>query len=470
MPRSLTSGRPWRVITIFALPLLVGNVVQQLYHFTDAAVVGRLLGVSSLAAVGSTTSFIFVVIGFSWGMATGFAIPTARSFGANDPRAMQRSVATGSLLTLVASLILTLAGALLARPALDLLQTPSDLIEQASTFAEVTLLGSAATMFFNYVTAIIRATGDSKTPLVFLILSCLLNAGFVVLFVGPLRMGVAGAALATVAAQAITVVMCIEFIRRRIPALHLSRAVLRPDAASLREHIRLGLPMGFQMAIISAGSLAVQFRLNELGSVSVASYTSAYRVDSFAVALLMSLGLAVSVFVAQNHGAHRLDRIRSGVLHALYVATASSVILGILLVVAGPFIIRIFIGDESAAVVELAMSGLTLNSCLYTVLGVLFVLRGALQGLGYTLIPTVTGAVELGARIATALWLAPAFGYGGIIWGTPLAWIAAVVILVPTYLVARKRLISVPPIAIDATDNSSQPRPEPLPIYERDVQ
>jgi putative MATE family efflux protein len=428
----------------------MGNIVQQLYQFTDAAVIGRQLGVNSLAAVGATTSFMFLLIGFAWGMATGFAIPTARAFGANDEAAVRRSVASGTLLTLVCSLLLTIVGPLVAEPALMLLQTPAELIGEATTFARVSLLGSAALMFFNYVAAIIRATGDSRTPLLFLVLSCLLNVGLVILLVGPLRMGVAGAAAATVLAQALSVLMCLEFIRRRVPILRIQRSDWRVTSSSIRKHLRLGLPMGFQASIIATGSLAVQIRLNELGPEAVAAYTTAVRVDSLAVALLQSLGLAVSVFVAQNLGAKRPDRIRTGVVHSLWLATGSSVMIGLLLVTAGPALIQVFVGENAKGVVDMAMLGLKLNGSLYTILGVLFVLRGALQGLGHTLIPTTTGVMELLMRLGTALLLAPVFGYAGVVWGTPLAWTGAVLVLVPTYIIAHRRLLKMQTDTFDA--------------------
>jgi putative MATE family efflux protein len=428
------------VISIFALPLLVGNIVQQVYQLTDAAVVGRLLGVHSLAAVGVTTSFVFLLIGFSWGLATGFAIPTAQAIGANNPKAVRRSVATGTLLTAICSLLLTICGPFLAEPMLVLLQTPAELLHEATTFARITLLGSSALMFFNYVAAIIRATGDSRTPLLFQMLSCALNAGLVVVFVGPLGLDVAGAAGATVTAQAVTVMLCLHHIRRKVPALQITGAHWRPNVHNVRKHLHMGLPMGLQASIIATGSLAVQTRLNELGSEAVASYTTAARVDSLAVALLQSLGLAVSLFVAQNLGAQRPDRIRTGVKQALLLAVGTAAAVGVLLIGSGPLLIRLFVGENSNKIVETAMTGLALNGSLYTILGVLFVLRGALQGLGYSLVPTATGVLELAARLTTALLLAPSFGYAGVIWGTPLAWTGAVLLLVPTYFLALRRL------------------------------
>ncbi|GIG24380.1 MATE family efflux transporter [Cellulomonas denverensis] len=444
MAKVLTAGSPWRVILAFAVPLLVGNVVQQLYQFADAVVVGRHLGVDSLAAVGATGSLLFLLLGFAWGMTSGFAIPTAQAFGAHDHAAVRRSVAAGTVLTGAASVVLTVVAPLLAGPALALLRTPDALMAEATTFAQVSFLGAGALMFFNFLSAIIRAIGDSRTPLLFLALSCGLNVALVILLVGPLDLGVGGAALATLLSQAVSVLLCLEFVRRRVPVLHLHRDDWRVTRADLVGHLRLGLPMGFQASIIAIGTLAVQVRLNSLGADAVAAYTTASRVDGLAVALLQSLGLAVSMFVAQNLGGGRPDRIRQGVVQACWIAVGGSAALGVILFTSGSALVRLFVGDQAAPVVELATQFLHLNAALYAVLGVLFVLRGALQGLGHTGVPTLTGAIELVMRVGAAIVLGGAFGFIGVVWGNPLAWAGAVVLLVPAYLRAHRHLARLP--------------------------
>lgn len=440
MAKVLTAGRPWRVILVFAVPLLVGNVVQQLYQVTDAFIVGRTLGVDALAAVGSTGSLLFLLLGFAWGMTSGFAIPTAQAFGAGDAGAVRRSVATGAVLTGAASVVLTAVALLATGPALALLQTPPELVPQARTFATVSFAGAVTTMFFNFLAAIVRAIGDSRTPLVFLAICCGLNILLVVVLVRGAGLGVGGAALATVASQAVSVALCLWFISRRVPVLHVRRADLRLARADVVRHLRLGLPMGFQASIIAIGALAVQLRLNELGSDAVAAYTTAARVDGLAVALLASLGLAVSTFAAQNLGGGRPDRIRRGVLQGVVMAVAGALVLGVVLVTAGSHIVGLFVGPGEERVVAMAAQFLTVNGALYSVLGVLFVLRGALQGLGQAAVPTVSGVIELVMRVGAALVLGAAFGYAGVVWGNPLAWIGAVLLLVPSYVRAHRAL------------------------------
>ncbi len=294
----------------------------------------------------------------------------------------------------------------------------------------------------------------------FLTLACALNVALVVLLVGPAGLGVGGAALATVIAQAVSVVLCLAYVRRRVPVLHLRRSDWHVSRADLVEHLRLGLPMGFQASIIAIGALAVQVRLNALGPDAVAAYTTASRVDGLAVALLQSLGLAVSMFVAQNLGGARPDRIRQGVVQATWMAVVGSVGIGALLLVSGGTLVRLFVGDGADRVVALATQLLHVNAALYTALGVLFVLRGALQGLGRTGVPTLTGVIELVMRVGAAIVLGGAFGFIGVVWGNPLAWAGAVVLLVPSYLRAHRRLAREPiaPLAqVEAT-------PVPIPV------
>ncbi|WP_308491912.1 MATE family efflux transporter [Microbacterium terrisoli] len=444
MATTLTTGRPWRVILAFAVPLLIGNVVQQLYQFADTIVVGRHLGVDALAAVGATGSLLFLLLGFAWGLTSGFAIPTAQAFGARDEAGVRRSVASGVILTGATTLLLTVGAPLIARPVLMLLQTPAELLDDATIFTQVSFLGAGATMFFNYLAAIIRAIGDSRTPLVFLTLACGLNVVLVVGFVGVIGWGVAGAALATVVSQAVSVLLCLQFVRRRMPVLHVRRADWRVSRTDLAEHLRLGLPMGFQASIIAIGTLTVQVALNVLGADAVAAYTTASRVDSLAVALLQSLGLAVSMYAAQNLGGRRPDRIRRGVVQAVWMSVFASLALGVLLVSFGTQMVRVFIGDGSDQVVHLAHLMLIINGVSYSALGVLFVLRGALQGLGHTLVPTMTGVIELVMRVAAAVLLGAMVGYPGVVLSNPLAWLGAAALLIPAYIRVHRRLAAMP--------------------------
>ncbi len=450
MPTPLLTASPWRAITIFAAPILVGNVFQQMYHFVDAIIVGRILGVQALAAVGSTGSLVFLLIGFAWGASSGFAIPTAQAFGAADVARVRRSIAAGTLLTLAVSVTLSALGPLIAGPTLALLRTPPELMADATVFTQVTFIGSGMIMASSYLAAVIRAIGDSRTPLVFLAIACVLNIILVILMVGPLALGVAGAALATVAAQAFSVLLCLLYVWRRLPILHVSRSDFRVNRAEMWEHVRLGLPMGFQASIIAIGTLTVQVSLNNLGTDAIAAFTAASRIDGVAMTFLSSLGIAVSVYVSQNTGAARPDRVRTGVVQALWMSLGLSITLGILVVTLGTAVVRLFIGEGSDDIVHLAWLTLTINGVGYTALGVLFVLRSALQGLGHALVPTLSGIIEVAARVVAAIVLGALFGYIGVILSNPLAWIGATFLLVPAYVRVHKQLRTVPATAAGA--------------------
>jgi putative MATE family efflux protein len=353
-------------------------------------------------------------------------------------------VAAGTILTAATTAVLTVGAPLIADVALRVMNTPPELLHEAVVFAQINFLGAGAIMFFNYLAAVIRAIGDSRTPLVFLMIACGLNIGLVILMVGPLGWGVGGAAIATVVSQAVSVLLCLEYVRRRVPALHVRRADWRVSRADLVLHLRLGLPMGFQASIIAIGTLAVQVRLNDLGADAVAAYTTASRVDGLAVALLQSLGLAVSMFVAQNFGGGRPDRIRRGVLQGTWMSLGAAVLLGAIFITLATPLVRLFVGDQSDAVAAMAAEMLVINGACYAALGVLFVLRGALQGLGHTMIPTLTGVVELVMRVGAAVVLGAAFGYLGVVWSNPLAWFGAMVILIPAYVRAHRALAHQP--------------------------
>ncbi|CAL8969007.1 hypothetical protein CELL_00401 [Cellulomonas sp. T2.31MG-18] len=441
MPTALTSGRPARLIIAFTVPLLIGNVFQQLYGFADAFVVGRTIGVDALAAVGSTGGLQFLLLGFTWGMSSGFAIPTAHAFGARDERGVRRSVAAGAILTAAAAVLLTAVATTITPWLLVLMRTPPEIRQDATTFIVVTFWGCTAMVAFNFLSNTIRALGDSRTPLVFLVLSCVLNVLLVWAFVSGLRMGVAGAALATITAQLTSVLACLWLIRARMPILHLHREDFRLTRAELLEPLRLGLPMGFQMSIIALGTLVLQYALNRLGAPAVAAFTAAGRVDALAIAPLQSFGLAMATFAAQNHGARLYHRIRVGVAQTCLMSAGFAVAVGAVNILAGPWLVRLFVGQGQEHVVQLAQVYLVSNGIPYALLGMLFVQRGTLQGLGRTVIPTTAGVMELITRVLAALLLTGPLGFLGACLASPLAWVAALIPLTWAYQHERRRLV-----------------------------
>lgn len=441
MTRNLTVGSPVRLILAFTVPLLIGNVFQQVYTVTDAIVVGRMLGVDALASVGASISLQFLLMGFAIGASTGLAIPVARAFGAGDPAAMRRAVAAGVLISAGIAVLITAIGTLGGRALLELTGTPPELMADSTTFLTVLFGGAAATVAFNFLSAVIRALGDSRTPLLFLGISCLLNAGLVVLFIGGFGMGVEGAAAATVVAQAISVTLCLVLVRRRMPELALQRPDWRIRRGEFGEGARLGLTMGFQMSVIAIGMVVLQFGINSLGAEAVAAFTAAMRVDQVAVAPLASISVAMTTYVAQNFGAGQWWRIRVGVFRMGLLASALAVVLGLVNTVFGTDIVRLFVGTGADRVVAMAHEYLIVNGALYVALALLFVLRNSLQGLGATVVPTIAGFMELLLRAAAGLFLVVPLGFLGVCLAAPLAWVGALVPVAIAWAWARSRLV-----------------------------
>lgn len=467
MTRNLTAGPPTRLIVLFTLPLLVGNVFQQLYQFTDAAVVGRLVGLDGLAAVGATNGLVFLLIGFTWGSSAGLAIPTARAFGAGDMTAMRRFVAAGAYVSAALAAIIMVAGSLAARPLLHLMNTPPEIIDGSVAFITMTCLGGAAMVAFNFLSSTIRALGDSRTPLVFLVISCCLNAGLSLAFVGGLHMGVRGAALATVIAQLVSVVLCLALIVRRMPELHLSRDDWRPRRHEMAEPVRIGLPMGFSMSVIAIGSLVLQYGINGLGAESVAAFTAAMRVDQLAAAPLNSFGIAMATFVAQNRGARQWHRIRTGVFRISFVSIAIAVVVGLTLVaISGP-IAELFVGPGQAGVVAMVRQYFLVNGALYSILAMVFILRNTVQGLGLSAVPTLSGFLELVMRAAAGLVLVHRLGFLGACVAAPLAWIGSVIPTSIAWASQRRRLVDEERLAAAGAAPGPRPTDEHVPVAVR---
>ncbi len=441
MSHNLTVGPPVRLIVMFTLPLLLGNVFQQLYAVTDSIVVGRMIGVEALAAVGASGSLQFLLVGFAMGASAGVAIPVARAFGAHDLPRMRRAVAAGATISVGIAIAIFLIGTLGSGTLLTWMGTPAALMDDARTFLTVLFSGAVATVAFNFLSAVIRALGDSRTPLTFLVVACVLNGLLVVAFIGGFHMGVGGAALATVVAQAISVILCLILIQRRMPELRLHREDWRFSSRELGEAARFGLTMGFQMSVIAIGAAILQFGINQLGTDAVAAFTAAMRVDQVAVTPLASVGVAVSTYVAQNRGARQWWRIRVGVFRTAWLTMGLAVVLGATISIFGTNLVRLFVGDGQEQVVSMAHQYLVVNGTLYLILSLLFLLRQSVQGLGDTLTPTLAGFMELAARALVGLVLIEQLGWTGAVIAAPLAWVGALIPVAIAWAVQRRRLI-----------------------------
>jgi len=437
--RVLTEGNPAKLILLFAIPLLIGNLFQQLYSMADAFIVGRTLGVDALAAVGCTGSITFFIIGFAQGLSNGLSIVTAQRFGAGDEDGVRKSFGTSIVLCAATTVTLTVVSLLLCRTLLQLLQTPPEILDSAVTYLSIIFAGMATSVMFNLLSNMIRALGDSRTPLYFLIFACLVNIVLDYVLILVFRLGVAGAALATVASQLLSGVLCIGYIARRFPLLHPRKQDLRPEKLELMNHARVAFPMAFQMSIIAIGAIATQFVLNGLGATAVAAYTAAQKIDSVATMPLASFGAALATYTAQNYGARKYDRIRKGALQCGIMSISVSLVMAVVMVLFGRTFSLVFVGAE-ASVADLSAQYLWINGICYWILSILFLTRFALQGLGRTFVPTLAGMMELLGRLAAAMFLAGPFGFAGISWANPLAWIGACIPLVSAFLMTMRRL------------------------------
>ena len=367
MTKTLTSGNPAKLIFLFTIPLLIGNLFQQFYNMADTLIVGRTLGVEALAAVGCTGGLMFFILGFVIGFTAGLAIITAQRFGAGRKRAVRRSFAVCILLSAAATVLLTAVSVVFARPVLELLQTPPEILDAAHSYIIIIFWGIGAAMLFNLLSNVIRALGDSRTPLYFLVLACVLNIALDLALILRFGMGPAGAAVATVVSQLVSGLLCTIYVFRKFPMLRLTRADWNMSRRYLWAHIRLALPMGFQASIIAIGAILVQFALNRLGAQAVAAFSAAQKIDMVATLPMMSFGIAMATYVAQNYGARNPLRIRQGVLQCSLMSVGFSIAVAVVNIIWGPELIRLFVGTGEREVVRLAQTYLNINASMYWV-------------------------------------------------------------------------------------------------------
>ncbi|GBG94493.1 MATE family efflux transporter [Ligilactobacillus salitolerans] len=439
--KELTKGSPIKLILSFALPLLIGNLFQQIYSLSDTIIVGQTLGVKSLAAVGSTGSIQFLIIGFAQGLTAGLAIMTAQYFGAQDFRKVRESFATSIVISLVVTLILTFLSVYFIHDILMLMNTPAEIEPQAQVFSTIIFGGIITQMAYNLLANIIRSLGDSRTPLYFLIIAAVLNVFLELLFIVVFHWGVAGAGFATVTAQMFSVLFCVIYIIKKIPLLQVHWTDFKKiDSKAIKSHLSVGLPMGFQSSIIAIGSIMIQSALNALGTTAVAATTASSKIDQIATLPLNSFGVAVATYTAQNYGAGEYSRILKGVRSATILTVSFSIVAGLVMIIFGQDLVMVFLGKSDPGVLKLSQIFFNVNASFYPLLGLLFIFRNCMQGLGKSAVPTMAGVAELAMRIGAALILAPIFGYAGACFASPLAWIGSCLVLITSYVQSVKML------------------------------
>ena len=439
--REMTAGRALPLIFNFTMPLLMGNLLQQTYSLVDAAIVGKFLGINALASVGASTSVVFLILGFCNGCCGGFGIPVAQKFGARDYSTMRRYISVSLQLAAVMSVVIAVVTSILCGDILLMMRTPDIIFQDAYYYLLITFIGVPCTFFYNLLSSIIRALGDSKTPFWFLLFSTILNILLDLFCILVLDWGVAGAAIATVFSQGVSAVLCYRYMMRRFDILRGTPDERKFNAALARTLMYIGVPMGLQFSITAIGSIMLQSANNALGTACVAAFTAAMRIKMFFMCPLESLGIAMATYTGQNYGAGKPERIWMGVkVSALMMIIYWAFTFCVLMLGARTFAL-LFVEASELEILKDTELFLHISVSFFPVLGLLCILRYTIQGAGYTNLAMLSGVSEMIARVLVSLYAVPAFGYLAVCFGDPTAWIAAVLFLVPAFIFVYRRLL-----------------------------
>ena len=435
----LTEGSPIRQIFLFSVPLVLGTLFQQLYSFVDTVMVGRFVGDAALAAVGTTYSLNFLTLGFVNGSCVGFGIPLAQAIGAKDEAEFKRYFWNGVWMCLVLSVAVTALMVLLAEPLLRVINTPEDILGQASTYIRVIFLGIPASILYNFCAGALRAAGDSRRPTWFLFATSCLNILLDYVFLVVVPLGVAGAALATVLSQLVSGVLNLGWIVFKTDLLRGSRGLRgfsRPHAARL---CRVGFPMGFDHSVSAMGMVILQGAINSLGTAAIAGQTTGEKIRQMFTTPMESVGMGVATYAGQNQGARRYDRIRSGIRAGLAIQYLYCAAVWLLIFFCKGTFVEFVLGPGAGELAVLAVRYLAIISCLFPIHGSLMVVRNTLQGMGYSIHAIFSGVSELAGR-AIGSWLSVAFlGFTGICLSNPMAWGCGLVYCIVMYAAVMKR-------------------------------
>ncbi len=431
--KDLTEGKEARLILRFSVPLIMGNILQNLYNIIDSVIVGNYLGKEALGAVGASFPFIFALISMVIGVGSGASTVVSQYFGARQTENVRRTIDTIFIFFLGASILVTTAGIALARPVFLLLQLPSEMMPEATTYLTIYLCGMFFFFGFSGITSILRGLGDSRTPLYFMIISAVMNVALDLLFVLAFGWGIAGVAFATVISEATSFFLAAWHLNRKHPVIKLSFRKYIFDRSIFKSCIRIGLPTGFQQSFVAFGMMAIMGLVNTFGTNAVAAYTAAIRIDSFAKMPAMTFSSALSSFVGQNLGAFREDRAKRGLLVTIFFSVCYSAFVSVLVILFGQYLIKFFTPD--ANVIAIGQDYLVIVSSFYLLLSVMFAFTGFLRGSGATLIPMLTTLASLYVlRIPMAYYLSGEIGVNGIWWSEPIGWLAGMIILISYYL------------------------------------
>ncbi|MFQ9710322.1 MAG: MATE family efflux transporter [Enterocloster sp.] len=438
----MTKGSPFKVLIMFTLPLAIGNIFQQLYNMADTIIVGRYVGADALAAVGSTGTVMFLLNGFAQGITAGFAVLTSQRYGAKKTEGVKQSVSNGILLSVIGAVFFTAASILFMKPLLHLMNTPENIFADAYCYISLISLGMVANVFYNLFSAYLRAVGNSKMPLFFLVLSACLNVVLDLVFIINFQMGVAGAAWATNLSQAISAVLCAVYIYKKVPSLVPEKRHWRIHRGDTRFQLATGIPMALQFAITSSGTMVMQSAINLFGSEAVAAYTAAGKIHSLLTQGMVAMGQTMAVYSGQNYGKGDAARIRQGVRAALVIEVIYSLVSAVIVYSAlEPSLGLFFSGEvDLTAMMPWARTYITICTLFYVPLCTIFIFRNTMQGCGYGFLPMMGGVVELVARLAVAVVAMNIHSYWLACACDPAAWVGAGVFTGVSYLYVMNKV------------------------------
>ena len=439
----MTVGKPTAKIVSFALPLIMGYILQQVYLIVDAAIVGRWIGVGALAAVGASSSIMFLIMGFCNGSCAGFSIPIAQSFGANDYSKMRAYVANALRVATVIAVVLTVITCIFCNRILRVVNTPEDIFHDASVFLFLQFLTIPFTIAFNLLAGFIRALGNSRQPFYFLIAASLLNVLLDVLLILVIGLGVEGAGIATLLSQLFSALLCVIYIRKHLQVLIPTGSERAYQDKMVGRLLNAGIPMGLQFSITGIGIIMLQSANNALGTVYVAAFTASMRVKYLFTCVFENIGVAMATYCGQNVGAWKLQRIITGVRSAIIIMLVYFVFTMLIIYPFADEMMMAFVDNTSAsstAIVENAAMFMRIANYFYPVLGLLTVLRYSIQGMGYSNLSMLSGVMEMIARCGVSLWIVPMFHFLGVCYGDPVAWVSADLFLIPAFIYVYRRL------------------------------
>lgn len=438
--RDMTVGKPMSLILNFSIPLLFGLLFQQFYSLVDTIIVGKCIDVNALAAVGSTGSVNFLIIGFCMGVCSGFAIPVAQRFGAGDYAGLRKMVYNSAWLSVGFSIVMTVLVAIYCDEIMTLMKTPKDIYDQAYNYIYVIFLGIPVTYLYNLLSGIIRSLGDSRTPVMFLVLASLINIALDFLFILGLGMDVEGAAYATVISQFISGVLCLIYMIKKFPILRPeSKHEWRFDPHCAMILCNMGIPMGLQYSITAIGSVILQTAVNTLGSAAVAAVTAGNKLAMFLVCPFDALGSTMATFGGQNVGAKKLERIKKGLASCSILGVVYSLFALLVIIVFGKQMLHLFVDASETAILADAYQFMVINASFYIALAFVNIVRFLIQGMGYSKFAMFAGVAEMFARAIVGFWLVPIFGFTAVGFASPTAWIFADAFLIPAFFIVYKK-------------------------------